>query len=75
MQCLETPNGLILAGAGNAALVPEGWPISISSVGPHTRRALVLVLHRIERALRDAGRLGTDAPWRSVCALATKAVP
>ena len=46
MQCLETPNGLILAGAGNAAMVPEGWPMSISSVGPHTRRALVLVLHQ-----------------------------
>ena len=45
-QCLETPNGLIMASAGNAALVPEGWPMAISAVGPRTRRALVLVLHR-----------------------------
>jgi quercetin dioxygenase-like cupin family protein len=45
-QCLETPNGMILANAGQAAMVPEGWPMAISSVGADTRRALVLVLHR-----------------------------
>jgi quercetin dioxygenase-like cupin family protein len=45
-QCLETPNGLILASAGQAAMVPEGWPMAISAVGARTRRALVLVLHR-----------------------------
>jgi quercetin dioxygenase-like cupin family protein len=45
-QCLETPNGLIMASAGNAALVPEGWPMAISAVGPKTRRALVLILFR-----------------------------
>jgi quercetin dioxygenase-like cupin family protein len=45
-QCLETPNGLIMASAGQAAMVPEGWPMTISAVGPRTRRALVLVLHR-----------------------------
>jgi hypothetical protein len=44
-QCLETPNGLIMASAGGSAMVPEGWPMSISAVGPETRRALVLVLH------------------------------
>jgi hypothetical protein len=27
-------------------MVPEGWPMAISSVGRETRRALVLVLHR-----------------------------
>jgi hypothetical protein len=45
-QCLETPNGLIVASAGGGAMVPEGWPMAISSVGVETRRALVLILHR-----------------------------
>jgi quercetin dioxygenase-like cupin family protein len=44
-QCLETPNGLVMASAGGSAMVPEGWPMRISAVGPETRRALVLVLH------------------------------
>ena len=44
-QCLETPNGLIMASAGGSAMVPEGWPMRISAVGPETRRALVLILH------------------------------
>ena len=45
-QCLETPNGLIVASAGGSAMVPDGWPMAISSVGGETRRALVLILHR-----------------------------
>jgi hypothetical protein len=45
-QCLETPNGLIVASAGGGAMVPEGWPMAIASVGEETRRALVLILHR-----------------------------
>ena len=45
-QCLETPNGLIVASAGGGAMVPDGWPMAIASVGPETRRALVLILHR-----------------------------
>lgn len=44
-QCLETPNGLIMASAGEGSMVPEGWPMYLSSVGPETRRAVVLVLH------------------------------
>jgi quercetin dioxygenase-like cupin family protein len=48
-QCLETPNGLILANAGQSAMVPEGWPMAISSVGRETRRALVLILHRSDQ--------------------------
>ena len=44
-QCLETPNGLVIASAGGSAMVPEGWPMAISAFGPETRRALVLVLH------------------------------
>ena len=48
-QCLETPNGLIVASAGGGAMVPEGWPMAISSVGAETRRALVLILHRSDQ--------------------------
>lgn len=45
-QCLETPNGLIIAKAGGSAMVPEGWPMTISAMGPDTRRSLVLILHK-----------------------------
>lgn len=48
-QCLETPNGLIVASAGGGAMVPDGWPMAISSVGAETRRALVLIFHRSDR--------------------------
>jgi hypothetical protein len=48
-QCLETPNGLIVASAGGGAMVPEGWPMAISSVGAETRRALVLIFHRSDQ--------------------------
>jgi hypothetical protein len=40
---------MILANAGQAAMVPEGWPMAISSVGRDARRALVLVLHRSDQ--------------------------
>jgi quercetin dioxygenase-like cupin family protein len=45
-QCLETSNGVLTGTAGQAMLVPEGWPMAISSLGTELRRALVLVLHR-----------------------------
>jgi hypothetical protein len=45
-QCLETPNGLVIAKAGGSAMVPEGWPMTISAMGPDTRRSLVLILHK-----------------------------
>lgn len=45
-QCLETPNGVMIARAGQSMLAPEGWPMAISSLGNDTRRAVVLVLHR-----------------------------
>jgi hypothetical protein len=45
-QCLETPNGVMIARAGQSMLAPEGWPMAISSLGTDTRRAVVLVLHR-----------------------------
>ena len=59
-QCLETPNGLIMASAGGSAMVPEGWPMRISAVGAETRRALVLVLH----PSAEPYSMGVDDPRR-----------
>jgi quercetin dioxygenase-like cupin family protein len=77
-QCLETPNGVVTAQAGQSMLAPEGWPMSISSLGPDTRRALVLVLHRTsERYVMpvDAMPDGPHAHWRpkGLCADAERA--
>jgi quercetin dioxygenase-like cupin family protein len=44
-QCLETPDGVTVATAGQSAIVPEGPPMALSSVGPGIRRSVVLVLH------------------------------
>ena len=44
-QCLETPNGVIKASAGDTTLVPEGVPMAISDAGTETRRTVVLILH------------------------------
>ena len=44
-QCLETPDEVIVARAGEAAMVPEGPAMAISGLGPETRRAVLLVLH------------------------------
>ena len=66
-QCLETPNGVMSAQAGQSMLAPEGWPMAISSLGPDTRRALVLVLHRTsERYVMpvDATPHAPHAHWR-----------
>jgi quercetin dioxygenase-like cupin family protein len=52
-QCLETPDSLIMARAGEAAMVPQGPAMAISAVGPETRRAVLLVLHP------------SAAPWTS----------
>jgi len=45
-QCLETPNGVFTASAGQSMLAPDGWPMAIASLGTETRRAVVLILHR-----------------------------
>jgi hypothetical protein len=45
-QCLETPNGVMTAHAGETMLAPEGWPMAIAGVGNETRRTVFLVLHR-----------------------------
>ncbi|MEP7001954.1 MAG: hypothetical protein ABI969_15815 [bacterium] len=44
-QCLETPAGPMVLRAGESGMVPQGPPMSISVVGPDTRRAVLLVLH------------------------------
>jgi len=53
-QCLETPDGITVARAGEGAVVPEGPPMSLKSVGTETRRSVLLVLH-------DASQ-----PWSSM---------
>lgn len=44
-QCLETPEGITVAHAGDSAVVPEGPPMALSSVGTETRKSVLLVLH------------------------------
>jgi quercetin dioxygenase-like cupin family protein len=44
-QCLETPEGIIVARAGEGAVVPEGPARNIQSVGTETRRSVLIVLH------------------------------
>jgi quercetin dioxygenase-like cupin family protein len=44
-QCLETPEGMMVAHAGDTTIVPEGPPMALNSVGTETRRSVLLVLH------------------------------
>jgi mannose-6-phosphate isomerase-like protein (cupin superfamily) len=44
-QCLETPEGIRLARANEGAVVPEGPPMALTSVGSETRRSITLVVH------------------------------
>lgn len=44
-QCLETPDGITVARAGDSAVVPEGPPMALSSSGTETRKSVLLVLH------------------------------
>jgi quercetin dioxygenase-like cupin family protein len=44
-QCLETPEGITVAHAGDSAVVREGLPMVLSSVGTDTRKTFALVLH------------------------------
>jgi quercetin dioxygenase-like cupin family protein len=52
-QCLETPDGVTVLKAGEAAVVPQGPPMVLSTVGTETRRSVLLVLHE------------SDQPWTS----------
>jgi quercetin dioxygenase-like cupin family protein len=45
VQCLETPNGLTVAHAGQSAVVAEGSPRALFAVGTEIRRSVLLVLH------------------------------
>lgn len=44
-QCLETSEGIIVARAGESAVVREGPSMNIQGVGTETRRSVLLVLH------------------------------
>jgi hypothetical protein len=44
-QCLETPNGIMIAREGGVMVAPEGWPMAISDLGSEVRRTVLLVLH------------------------------
>ncbi len=45
VQCLETPQGITVARTGEGAVVPQGPPMILKSVGTETRRSVLLVLH------------------------------
>lgn len=64
-QCLETPNGVLTARAGQTMLAPEGWPMAIASLGPDTRRAIVLHRSSEPYTMRvDAVGTAPHAHWR-----------
>lgn len=44
-QCLRTPDTTTVLRAGEGGVVPPGPPMVLTSIGPETRRSLVLVLH------------------------------
>jgi quercetin dioxygenase-like cupin family protein len=44
-QCLRTPEATTVLRRGESGFVAEGPPMMLTSAGPDTRRALVLVLH------------------------------
>jgi quercetin dioxygenase-like cupin family protein len=44
-NCLETPDGVRTASAGESLIVPEGPPMVLTGVGATMRRTLTLVVH------------------------------
>jgi quercetin dioxygenase-like cupin family protein len=48
-QCLETPEGIIVARAGESAVVRRGPSMRLSSVGTETRQSVLLVLHDVSQ--------------------------
>jgi quercetin dioxygenase-like cupin family protein len=44
-NCLETPDGVRTAGAGETLVVPEGSPMVLTCVGTTVRRSLAVVVH------------------------------
>ena len=58
-QCLETPDRVLVARAGDSAVILQGPPMAIASVGSDTRRALLVVLHD-----SSAPWITTDHLWK-----------
>jgi quercetin dioxygenase-like cupin family protein len=48
-QCLRTPDATTVLRKGESGFVAAGPPMMLTSLGPDTRRALVLVLHDSEQ--------------------------
>ena len=46
-NCLETPDGVRTASAGETLVVPEGPPMVLTGVGTTTRRTLAVVVHDV----------------------------
>lgn len=44
-NCLETPEGVRTAKAGESLIVPEGPPMVLTGVGPTTRRSMAVIVH------------------------------
>ena len=44
-NCVETPDGVRTAGAGESMIVPEGPPMVLTGVGSTVRRTLAAVVH------------------------------
>jgi quercetin dioxygenase-like cupin family protein len=53
-QCLETPAGASMVGAGESAWIEEGPPMQLANDGDGERRALLIVVHR------------TGEPWMTM---------
>ena len=44
-NCLETPDGVRTASAGETLIVPEGPPMVLTGVGPTTRKSMAVIVH------------------------------
>jgi quercetin dioxygenase-like cupin family protein len=66
-QCLETPEGVIRGGAGDAMMVRGGLPMQLFGHGPRIRKALVLILHPTGEAVGT-----TNRQWHPTGACLTK---
>ena len=58
-QCLETSEGVIRGGAGDAMMVRGGIPMQLFGTGKATRKALVLIIHPTGQALGK-----TELEWQ-----------
>jgi hypothetical protein len=58
-QCLETTSAITVARAGEGAIVQQGPPMVLHSVGTEARRSMLLVLHE---SLQPWSTLASD--WK-----------